>query len=446
MVEVDKNQSRATLHGLIWPLVLLSSCVSDADTFRAKADEPVDSGAGGASSSNVATDTSLASEATVVSITAAPSISSETAPEAPETSAAAVLTSGERTESSVMDAGSSLETVPMGDVPAELVGVWQRVGATSRPYDGEFGETFTRISDASVKLEVTAEGQYRFSHHTTGIAGGCDVVSRLDESSGTATLRGNVLTLSPLTRRVETQTCETDVSVVTELEPIDLEIRLTEGRTPVGGLRSFVMSAEGYGFPLTLTSLFREPNYVPEQPARPEEFVLGVNGAFADLQGAWTTSSTATDASFYDPDTDEFDFEGFDGPERWLHFNRDDYEIAVALKNVNGEGSCEVDLIYYERGIGAFEVLEDVDDLGMHFIGHVALGALESRLIVNVRECEHHDGAIRYDVDPLTSYFRWDYLAESEYPESFTLACDFPKSEWQTLLCDEESTVFVRPE
>src|SRR5690606_38312926 len=122
------------------------------------------------------------------------------------------------------------------------------------------------------------------------------------------------------------------------------------------------------------------------------------------------------------------------------------YEAAVALQNVNNEGVCKLDLIYYERGSAAFAVLEDVEELGSHFVGHAAFVASDSRLIVNIRECDEKNRSVRYDLDPLTSYFRWVYFSLDRPPESFTLGCDFEKSEWQSLLCDDGTVGFIRPE
>lgn len=468
--EVNKmhlaTRKNAGAVGCLLPAMLLAGCVSDADTFKSRPDAPPDAGRGAEASELVVTsDTAAAVESHAESTAAFPvqvttgssggSSEGQTGPEASGTgghgdaSSDVTPTSASvdgTSESGATDSGQN-GVIPSGSVPAELVGVWQQTRAGSADYADEFGETFSDISGFSVQLKITAEGRYSFAHYTSGTFGDCATVTRFDESKGTATLDGNILTLQPVARRIDDTDCDGDSSDDANLEPMVLTVRLTQGRELQGGMRTFVMSAEGYGFPLSLTSLFRQPTYVPDQPIQPEEFVLGVNGPFADLQGLWLASATGTDSNFYDSETDEYYFPEPNGsPQQWLRFDGGEYEAAVALQNVNTEGVCKLDLIYYERGSAAFEVLEDVGGLGSHYVGHVALDASDSRLVVNIRECDEDDGALRYDLPPLTSYLRWVYLAPDNSPESFSLVCDFPKSEWQSLLCDTGTVELSRPE
>jgi hypothetical protein len=442
---------------LVLPALVLAGCIDEADTFKSKPDAPPDAGVAARTSSSASATSN--EEQRTDDGGAPPRGSSEVATSAHSASSTEVTRDGQGVTSGAagfdssndleagQDAGDPTEGIPPGSVVPELVGIWQQTRTSSAAYEGEFGETFSDLSSFSVQLKINAEGQYSFAHSTSGSSGDCALVTRLDESVGTATLDGNVLTLQPVARNIDISDCDSNYSDDTNLEPILLTIRLSEGNETHGGMRTFVMSAEGYGFPLSLTSLFRQPTYVPEQPVQPEEFVLGVNGPFADLQGQWLASATGTDSSFYNPDTGEFYFPELNGsPHRWLRFEGGEYETAVALQDVSGEGACKLDLIYYERGAAAFEVLEDVEGLGSHFVGHAALVASDSRLIVNVRDCDEDDGAVRYDLEPLTSYFRWIYFSTDRPPESFTWACDFELSEWQSLLCDEDTAGFVRPE
>lgn len=443
--------------GLFLPFLALPGCVDEADMFKSKPDGPPNSATAPSASSGTATSIDSGGDAGSVASLGTAHDSSVTGDNQSAVTSLPTMASGTElvAETSspsdgpapIEDSGAPGVTIPPGDVPAELVGVWQQTRASSSDYEDAFGETFSEVSGFSVQLKITADGRYYLAHYTSGVLGDCRSVTQFDESVGTATLQGNVLTLQPASRRIDLSDCDSESSDDTNLGSIVLTVRLSEGREAYGGMRTFVMAAEGYGFPLSLTSLFREPAYVPEQPPQPEEFVLGVNGPFADLQGLWLVSAVGTDTNFYNPATDEFYFPELNGSShQWLRFEGGGYEAAVALQNVNSEGVCKLDLIYYERGTAAFEVLEDVEVLGSHFIGHVALDASDSRLIVNVRECGADDGAFRYDLEPLTSYFRWIYFSPDRPPESFTLSCDFAKSEWQSLLCDDGTVGFVRPE
>lgn len=333
------------------------------------------------------------------------------------------------------DAGLPAVDIPNGSVPQELVGVWQETRSSSSEYENEFGETFSSVDGFSVQLKIDAEGKYYLGHYTSGVSNDCASVTQFDQSRGSAVLEGNVLTLQPVVRHIDISDCENSVSGYVDLEPIVLTVRLSEDREYTGGMRIWLMHAEGFGFPLDLTSLFRPPTYVPVQPEQPAELTLGTDPPYAEIQGMWVAQS-GTDRNFYDPDTDAFYFPELNGSaHRWLAFDGENYETAVALQNVSSQGVCELDLIYYERGQAVFSLLEDVGGQGSHFIGHTAFYASDSRLIVNVRECDEDDGAIRYDLDPLVSYYRWTYFNENNPPESFSLNCDYPLSEWQSLLC-----------
>lgn len=456
MLEVNtmspgKRRSCPVLFAALPALVALG-CIDEADTFKSRPD-PVDAGREARSSTSVSAPSS--SSATVDTHTSSPPSDTSIAATGDEQSArndisSTATNSADRSQTEAAtsreDAGPPLG-VPAGEVAPELVGVWQQTGASLPSYEDEFGETFDTVSEFSVQLKISAEGQYHFAHLTSGSAGECGSVTRFDMSTGTATLDGNVLTLQPAMRNVDLSDCDSNYSDDTNLEPIVFTVRLAQGREAHSGMRTFVMSAEGYAFPLSLALLFRPPTYVPEQPLQPKEFVRGVNGASADLRGRWVADAAGTDQGFYDPTTDAFHFpEVDDTPQRWLRLDGNQYEAAVALQDVGNEGVCKLDLIYYEQGTAAFEVLDDVDDLGLHFVGHVAFDAIDSRLLVNVRDCEADDGVVRYDLPPLTSYYRWVYFSPDQPPESFSLACEFEMSEWQSLLCDDGTVGFVRPQ
>lgn len=418
----------------------VTSCSDDSKTFESSTDSPADGGKEQDRDEPGARDAAapghVASNLDGGSRDAAASASLDAALTRDAVSAPGPWVIG--SDASIMlprDAGLPDVEIPNGSVPQELVGIWQETRSSSSEYENEFGETFSSLTGFSVQLKINAEGKYYFGHYTSGVSNDCASVTQFDQSQGSAVLEGNVLTLQPVVRHLDLSDCENSVSGYVDPEPIVLTVRLSEDREYTGGMRTWLMHAEGFGFPLELTSLFRPPTYVPAAPEQPAEFTLGTDPPYEDIQGFWVAAS-GTDPNFYDPDTDEFYFPELNGsPHQWLKFDGENYETAVALQNVSSQGVCELDLIYYERGQAVFVVLEDVGGQGSHFVGHTAFYASDSRLIVNIRECDEDDGAVRYDLDPLVSYYRWIYFSENNPPESFSMNCDFPLSEWQSLLC-----------
>ncbi|HOU90899.1 MAG TPA: hypothetical protein PLU22_07635 [Polyangiaceae bacterium] len=65
---------------------------------------------------------------------------------------------------------------------------------------------------------------------------------------------------------------------------------------------------------------------------------------------------------------------------------------------------------------------------------------------MRIRECDADDGILRYDLPPLTSYVRWIYFSSAAPPERISLPCDFPRTEWQPILCDGYFSGFYRRE
>jgi hypothetical protein len=128
-----------------------------------------------------------------------------------------------------------------------------------------------------------------------------------------------------------------------------------------------------------------------------------------------------------------------------LRFGGNEYDMAIALQNINTEGPCKADIIYYERGQTALKVIEDVTGQGDHFIGHGGFAASTARLVVRVGECGSDDGVQQYDLPPLTACCRWVYFGSD--PARIILDCTaFPQNEWQTILCTADSTMpaFIR--
>jgi len=322
-----------------------------------------------------------------------------------------------------------------GAVPAELVGVWQETRASGGTYESAYGSTFEVTSGFSVQLKISSNGAYYFAHFAEGASIDCQTVSYFDQSVGTVVLDGNVLTFHPSERRLDITDCADSGSQDLPNDPFSFDVSLEESNHYYGGLRTYKMHMEGGAQPLDVTLLVRPPVAEPTEPAQPDGFALGTVGPFQELQGLWVPSP-GTDTGFFDPSTGEAYLPELNGsPHQWLRFEGDAYETAVALQTINAEGVCKADVIYYEQGKGLFQVTEDVGGQGTHFVGDVRLEATAARLIVNVRECDEDDFVYQYDVEPLLSYYRFIYFTTAQPPESFALICDFPLSEWQSLLC-----------
>lgn len=334
----------------------------------------------------------------------------------------------------------------VGDVPEELVGIWQETRASGGDYVNGWGDDFKVTSGFNVQLRIRATGEYYFAHFASGVRD-CGPVSYLDHSTGSAVVEGNTLILRPTQRSLEVQDCSKSGVQALANDPIPLTIALKESRSLYGGLRTYVMDVEGGAQPFQLRLLHRPPLAEPPQPEQPADFVLGEAGPFEELQGLWVPS-TGTDSNFFDPETGKYYLPELNGsPHQWLRFRGSAYETAVALQNIESEGVCKSDVIYYEQGQGRFDVQEDVGGQGVHFVGHVRLQATAARLIVTIRECGPDDAVLTYDLPPQLSYYRWIYFSPSAPPESVTMDCAaFPQSEWQTLLCDHEQTTFYRRE
>lgn len=333
-----------------------------------------------------------------------------------------------------------------GEVPEELVGIWQETRASGGDYVNSWGDNFRVSSGFSVQLRIRATGEYYFAHFASGVRD-CGPVSYLDHSTGSAVLEGNTLILRPKKRSLEVQDCSKTGVQELATDPIPFSIALKESRSLYGGLRTYIMSVEGGPQPFQLRLLHRPPLAEPPQPEQPDDFVLGDSGPFEELQGLWVPS-TGTDSNFFDPGTGQYYLPELNGsPHQWLRFQGGDYETAVALQNIESEGVCKSDVIYYEQGHGRFAVQEDIGGQGVHFVGHLRLQATAARLIVSIRECGPDDAVLSYDLPPQLSYYRWIYFSPGAPPESMTMDCAaFAQSEWQTLLCDREQTTFYRRE
>ncbi|MBK8010237.1 MAG: hypothetical protein IPK13_02755 [Deltaproteobacteria bacterium] len=338
---------------------------------------------------------------------------------------------------------SDASVVVPGQVPSELVGIWQQTRGSAGDYETSSGDTFSMTSGFSVQLKIAEDGQYYFAHYASGVSSTCASVSYFDQSVGTAVLDGSTLWLHPQQRRLDVEDCANSGSWTLTTDAIPFTIQVEEARHFNGPLRTYEMHATGGPHPFDLTLLLRPPLANPPQPELPSDFVLGSDLPYTEMQGLFV-GAAGTDANFYEPTTDAHYFPTLNGsPHNWLRFDGDSYETAIALQNVNSDGVCKLDVIYYEQGKALMSVLEDVGGQGSHFVGHVRFQGVAARLIARIRECDESDAELEYDLPPQTSYYRWIYFSPEAPPERIALLCDFETSEWQPLVCGDSSQ-FIR--
>ena len=345
------------------------------------------------------------------------------------------------------DAGASgAGPTVTGDIPAELVGIWQETRASAGDYHNSWGENFSITSGFSVELRIRENGEYYYANSASGVRS-CGQVTYLDHSTGYAVLEGDVLILHPSQRLLEVLDCTTNDVRTLANDPIELRItNFKEARHFYGGLRTYAMEMEGGPQPYYLTLLNRAPLAEPEQPAQPADFVLGTADA-GGMQGLWTPDP-GTDTKFFNPTTGEYYFPTPNGASHhWLRFDAGShaYETAVALRQINSDGACKSDIIYYETGEARFATTDDVGGGGVHFVGNLRLEGTAARLIVNIRDCAPDNEVLIYDVPPQISYYRWIWFKDA--PERITMDCGtFPQSEMQSTLCRNLQTSLNRRE
>jgi len=333
-----------------------------------------------------------------------------------------------------------------GDVPAELVGIWQETRASAGDYSNSWGENFSITSGFSVELRIRENGEYYYANSASGVRS-CGQVTYLDQSTGYAVLDDDMLILHPSERRLEVLDCAKSDARTLPNDPIELHItKFQEARHFYGGLRTYSMEMEGGPQPYYLTLLNRAPLAQPEQPEQPADFELGTSDA-SGMQGLWTPDP-GTDTNFFNATSGEYYFPKPNGAaHHWLRFDVGSaaYETAVALQQINSDGACKSDIIYYESGDARFATTDDVGGQGVHFVGHVRLEGKAARLIVNIRDCAPDDQVLIYDVPPQLSYYRWIWFKDS--PDRITMDCGtFPQSEMQSTLCRDLQTSFTRRE
>lgn len=323
---------------------------------------------------------------------------------------------------------SGMALAQAGSVPAVLVGIWQQTVASAGDYTNTFtGETFTLSQGYSAQLKIRANGQFTFDHYSQGVASNCRQISYLDRMSGTLEIRNNRLTLRPKERRLVVNNCTRSGTFTLPDTPVVFNAALSWYETLIKE-PTLQMELSGGPYPLKLKLLQRDLSARPEQPLQPEAFQLGQDPPYQEFIGTWAPSR-GSDLNFYNPRSGAFYLPPYNASEhRWLRFVPGGYELATVFENANLEGACKKDLVYYERGRALFKVLEVRNDT---YEGDVRFQAEEARLVVQIRGCEGDNGVRRYTLEPLTSYFKFQYTASV----GFTLGCVWPWHEWQFAVC-----------
>jgi hypothetical protein len=333
---------------------------------------------------------------------------------------------------------------PAAALHPDLVGVWQQTRASGGDYrDLATGSTFSMTSGFSSMLKLRADASFVFQFYSSGVASDCGFVTHLDTAVGRAAVEGGALVLRPDQRWVEVTACTRSGTYEPGLDPMVLPARLTES-FDFDGHRTWMLALEGGPVPLELTLLHRPPSPTPPQPAQPDDFVVGTDPPYSDIQGVWAPYP-GSDLGFFEPTTNAFYLPEYNGStHQWLRLTPDGYDLARAWPSYNDEGICTKDYVYYERGRADFVVLEDIGGQGDHFRGHVRFAAEDARVVVRISDCGNDDATITYTLTPQISYYLWRYRAESDdivhIPAGFTLSCPWSRSEWQFMICDGWST------
>lgn len=331
-----------------------------------------------------------------------------------------------------------------GSLPSELIGVWQQTRASAGDYVSSNGTQFSLTSGFSVQLKMSSNGAYYLATLGSGVTPTCASVSNFEESVGKVELVGDSLVFHPTAHRLDVTDCTGSKHTDLGVSPFALAISLQEAQHLRGGIRTYRMLANGGPHPYDLMLVHRPPLGDPPVVPQPADFTLGADDPYQEFQGLWV-SAPGTDANFFDPATGNYYFPTLNGAAHvWLRMFPDGYETAIALQNVNSDGPCKSDVIYYEQGEAKFAVLEDLYGAGNHFLGSARFQSTAARLIVRIRECGESDATIAYDLPPVPRYFRFIYNSVDNPPESIAFPCDFPLNEWQAILCEEFPHNFSR--
>lgn len=296
------------------------------------------------------------------------------------------------------------------------------------------GYEFSGSQGFSTKLVIYGDGGYTNQYYASGYHSGCSSLSTYFEASyGTVSVSSETLTLQPAKHEVALTGCGTE-KIDLGTDPLELTMTLSNRYYEASG-RVYYMNLEGGIHPLDLELLHKDPPEPGYQPPQPADFVVGDTVMFQEFMGLWTPSpNTKTD--FYNPSTGEFYFPERDGTaNEWLWFGEDKYELAsVKWHYLLGQGVCKKREIYWERGDPRFYLADTASD--MSFL-HFRAEAEVAHLVVEITECGDLDGAVIYDLTPLTTYYMFRYVPDGQYQnENVAFRCgDFEWSEYQYMIC-----------
>jgi hypothetical protein len=207
---------------------------------------------------------------------------------------------------------------PAAALHPDLVGVWQQTRASGGDYrDLATGSTFSMTSGFSSMLKLRADASFVFQFYSSGVASDCGFVTHLDTAVGRAAVEGGALVLRPDQRWVEVTACTRSGTYEPGLDPMVLPARLTES-FDFDGHRTWMLALEGGPVPLELTLLHRPPSPTPPQPAQPDDFVVGTDPPYSDIQGVWAPYP-GSDLGFFEPTTNAFYLPEYNGStHQWL--------------------------------------------------------------------------------------------------------------------------------
>jgi len=316
---------------------------------------------------------------------------------------------------------------PTGSFPAELSGIWQDTLASGGEFTNLYtGVTFNMTQGYSAQFKVRPNGEFYFAHYSQGVSSTCALVSFFDQMVGQAEFTGSRLVLRPRERRLDVQNCANSGPLNLPLSPVSFDAVVSEYETFLDTTVQMVLS--GGPYPLKFKLLNPTPPANPPQPPQPQDFQLGTETPYQGIIGLWGHRDT----DFYNPQTGVYRFPDCCGENRFLRFTAEGYELGMAFVQVNLEGVCKKDLIYYEKGNALFKVTDQRDP--DTYQGDVRLEATQARLIVRIRECGSEDGVQEHSLKPLTSYYRWSYTmpAGGDY---FMLGCQYGRHLWGFAVC-----------
>jgi len=322
---------------------------------------------------------------------------------------------------------------------AALQGIWQETRASSGDFrNPSTGYEFSATEGFSTQLIIGADGAYRQAYYSSGYHSACTApITYFEQSVGTVAVSGNHLTLQPSQHRVTVTGCNGSV-VDLGKTPIAYTFEVVQQFYDASG-RIYYMNLDGGPHPLELELLHHAPASSPLTQPQPVDFELGSEPMYLQFMGTWSASKGSR-LDFYDPDTNEYYIPDLDGNHhQWISFSDEperNYEFATVWRDPYGQGVCKKNSIYWERGKTTFYLLE-ADAEGA--FAHVRFEPTDARLIVVISNCDDLSQTIGYELPLVTSYYRFRYTAAADpQNDSVSLNCNWERTEWQFMMCEDE--------